>query len=73
VNGKAGRVGKDPEAALKLLEDLRLIRRWKEECWVESQKKPGLKVKKKCKFNEITELGRIVYKILVKFEELDLI
>ncbi|RLG80576.1 MAG: hypothetical protein DRO09_02960 [Thermoprotei archaeon] len=71
--GKAGRVRADTEATLRFLEEQGLIRRWEEECWIESKKKTGLKVKTKCKFNEITWKGRLVYSIIAKLEELGLI
>lgn len=71
--GKAGRVGKDPEATLKILERYGLIRRYEEECIIPSRKKPGLKVKTKCKYNQITTIGRIAYRIIAKLEELGLI
>ncbi len=66
--GKAGRVGRDPEAALKILEKLGFIKRWEEECWIDSKKKPGLRIKTKCKYNQITPLGVKAYKIIMRIK-----
>jgi len=70
---KAGRVKADTEATLRFLEEHELIRRWEEECTIPSRKKPGLKVKTKCKYNQITEKGRKVYQVIALIEKLGLI